>query len=181
MFRTIAGALSVALVLAACAEDAERPAAEVETGPPPATAAADCADPAIRDLVQRFGARLREVSLLAPDTVVSSEMRDAYAALVTPELLAAWIADPATAPGRDVSSPWPQRIDVAGVAPAEAATCLVSGEVVYVTSADTLGVAAATRARVTLTVANGDGWRIHAYEAGEATPSDTAGIDTAGL
>ena len=73
------------------------------------TAAASC-DTDARDVVERFGRRMREVSLLAPDTVVRRELRDAYGALASDSLLRAWESAPANAPGREVSSPWPARI-----------------------------------------------------------------------
>ena len=174
-----AGCLLLALAVAACADGAEQPEPDVEVASPDPAPAADCTDPAIRELVSRFGASLREVSLLAPDTIVAAEMREAYADLVTPEVLADWTADPSTAPGRDVSSPWPQRIDIAGIDPDGADACVVRGEVVYVSSADTASAAAATRRGVTLTVAGAGAWRIGGYEAGEGAASGTATADTA--
>ncbi|MFN2421307.1 MAG: hypothetical protein ABR527_08000 [Gemmatimonadota bacterium] len=58
------------------------------------------------------------------------EIREVYGSLVTPSLLDTWIAEPAGAPGRQVSSPWPERIEVDSMGPAGAGICQVLGEVV---------------------------------------------------
>jgi hypothetical protein len=131
-----------------------------------------CDDAAARVVVERFGERMKDVSLLAPDSLVRLEMRAAYGPLVAPDLLDVWLADPVNAPGRLVSSPWPDRIDVRSVTGASPGECRVEGDVVYVTSADT-GAAADRREDVVISVHNVDGWRITAYEApaADATPS----------
>lgn len=140
--------------------------------PPRSEAAPSCEDAGAARVVERLGERMKEVSLLASDTVVVREIREAYAPLVTPELLAAWVADPSRAPGREVSSPWPERIEVLAVAPAQDGTCRVEGEVVYVTSAEATGGGAAARAPVVLRVVEDDGWRVGAFEAGAPPAAD---------
>lgn len=122
-------------------------------------ATADCFDPGVRQTVERFGERLRQVSLLAPDSLVRSEIQSAYAEFVTPELLSSWTADPASAPGRRVSSPWPERIEVTDVERAAEGGCRVEGEVVYSASAD-----AGPPTRVVLRLRRQGGWRIVSYE-----------------
>src|SRR5918992_2146126 len=79
-----------------------------------------CDAPEVRQVVERFGERLQRVSLLAPESVVVREVRAAYAPFVTPELLATWTSNPRSAPGREVSSPWPARIEVRSVQVADA-------------------------------------------------------------
>jgi hypothetical protein len=121
---------------------------------------ADCGSGAQR-VITRLGERMRLVSLLAPDSVVRREMADAYSALASSELLAAWQAAPASAPGREVSSPWPARIEVRSMQP-DGRVCRVEGDVVYVTSADTM--AAADRRAVTIRLDPRDSLRITAYQ-----------------
>jgi hypothetical protein len=116
----------------------------------------------VRQVVERFGERLQRVSLLAPDSVVVPEMRDAYAPFVTPELLASWASNPRRAPGRELSSPWPARIDVRSVQTAEAGGCRVEGDVVYESSASAAGDSA-MRQSVTMVLQESDGWRIASY------------------
>src|SRR5690606_10601574 len=123
--------------------------------------ASPCGDPAVRELVMRFGERLKEVSVLGPDSVVTGELRTAYGEMVDPTLLAAWLERPSSAPGRTVSSPWPERIDVTGTEPGPLGGCEVLGEVVYISSADSPGDAG--RVPVTLMVQRAEDWRITSY------------------
>jgi hypothetical protein len=125
-------------------------------------ASASCEAPEVRQIVERFGERLQRVSLLAPDSVVVREMRDAYAPFVTPELLDRWTENPRRAPGRELSSPWPARIEVRTISAAEGDGCRVEGDVVYVTSASA-ATDSTLRQAITLVVRDTDGWRIAAY------------------
>ncbi len=147
----------VALLPVACTRD-EREA--------PQAAAALCDEPAVRDVAARFGDVLQQVSLLAPDTLLTEQMRVHYGPLVTPALLDRWQRDPATAPGRETSSPWPERIAIDSVTQDTARACVVHGFVVYATSADA-GAVAPLRAPVRMRVERDGAWRIAAYEQGE--------------
>ena len=140
------------LALAACRE--ARPPADS------AGAQGPCGSEA-RAVVQRLGEQMRRVSLLAPDSIAAREIADAYGPLVTPELLHAWQATPAGAPGRQVSNPWPARIDIRSMQ-AESGACRVEGDVVYVTTADTSAVV--ERRPVTVHVRQSDG-RVSAFDA----------------
>jgi hypothetical protein len=115
---------------------------------------------------------MKNVSLLAPAADVDKAMREQYGDLVTPELLAAWIASPASAPGRDVSSPWPDRIAVDSIPRAE--PCRAYGSVIYATSSGDTG----TRMPVVITITPGSGARIEAVQLGDAGPTspDTNGV-----
>lgn len=86
----------------------------------------------IRLLVERFGHRLSQVSLLSPDA--SEEIEREYGIFVTPSLLAEWKEEPAHALGRLTSSPWPDRIEVTDIKPDEGGTFLVHGSIVDVTN-----------------------------------------------
>lgn len=132
-----------------------------------------CEDPAVLDVVNRFGRAMGGVSLLAPDTVVRRELRDAYAPVVTEDLLDEWLANPSSAPGRLVSSPRPDRIEVGGVEAAAAGACVVRGDVIHVTSADAPGEVA-DRQAVTLTLRRNGEWRIAGYEAARMSAADPA-------
>jgi hypothetical protein len=131
---------------------------------------ADCGADA-RNVVEELGHRLRLVSLLAPESLVTRSLRDAYAPVVTPQLLASWQRLPRQAPGREVSSPWPARIVVSSISP-DGAACRVAGEVVYVTSADSTTVV--DRRPVSLQVVRDSGWRVSGYEQGTAPAIGTA-------
>jgi hypothetical protein len=159
--------------LSACGDRAPAPRAEAGSGAD--AGAASCADPGVREVVERFGERMKMVSTLAPDSIAARAVREAYADLVTPALLDRWSADPAHAPGKDVSSPWPERIRIDSVAAAGTGACRVSGEIVYVTSAEVANGGAAALAPVTLGVASDGGWRISAFDAAPpASPTPPA-------
>jgi hypothetical protein len=149
-------------------------AAACEQRGPERRAAIVCDEPAARTAVEQLGERLRQVSLLAPDSIVVGEIRRAYEPLVTPELLAAWTSNPSRAPGRDVSSPWPARIEIRSVEESGAAGCRIDGEVIYATSTDS----AAASSPVTIEVRDAGGWRVSAWEAAATTPADTTPADT---
>jgi len=167
--RRIPLVITGALLLAACGRD--RPRAPVAARAPAAVPSCDVA--AIRTAIDRFGSRLKQVSLLAPDRVRAREIHTAYGPLVTPELVARWLADPAHAPGRTTSSPWPEHIEVDSVTTGGGGGCRVAGDVVYVTSTElAAGGGVAARAPVTLLLRAQDGdWRIAEYHEQEASGS----------
>lgn len=146
-------------------------------GDPPDSlpAASDaCDEPAVRDVVERFGRALQQVSLLAPDTQREGRMRAHYGPLVTSALLDQWLREPAAAPGRETSSPWPARIEIDSIAPGAGGACAVYAGVAYATSADPDGDAA-LRAPVTLQVLRNGEWRIAEYREGEANAATADG------
>ena len=144
------------LVGTACDRQAARNGAAL-----PGDSAALCSAD-VRRVVDRFGARFKLVSLLAPDPVLERSLRMAYAPFVTPELLAHWQAHPQSAPGRAVSNPWPMRIAIRALH-AEADGCVVEGDVVYVETADTASVLELRPVTMRVRRSN-DGWRVSEYE-----------------
>jgi hypothetical protein len=134
----------------------------------------------VRATVLAFGNHLNDVSLLAPSA--AEDIRKAYAPYVSAELLAAWEADPASAPGRITSSPWPDHIEVDGVVQNEQGGYDVAGRVMLLSSAGDAG-----SIPVALTVENRTGgYVITRYEErpGEApieTPHAEAATVTAAL
>lgn len=137
-----------------------------------AAAPVNCDDPHVRQVVQSFGERLDQVSLLGPDSVVIREIREAYTPYVASELLERWVSAPRTAPGREVSSPWPERIEIRAVRGADAQSCRVEGDVVYASSAPVEN--GAMRTPVTLVVRRqNEDWRIGSYAAQAASAGST--------
>ena len=82
----------------------------------------------VRTLVEAFGSRLQEVTLTSPN--VGEEMQAQYSDFVDPTLLEEWIRSPANAPGREVSSPWPDRIEIVSLDEISPDVYSISGEVV---------------------------------------------------
>lgn len=120
--RTILATLALCLLLAACSPAAAEPAS--------ASAEAD----AVAAVVQNFGSRLKNVSLLAPDA--AEQIQAQYAEFVTPELLTVWMADPLRAPGRLTSSPWPDRIEIDAIHSIDSTLYHLVARVVEITSAE---------------------------------------------
>jgi hypothetical protein len=120
-------------------------------------------DRAVRAFVEEFGTKLQNVSLLADKTMTADALQAEYGRYIAPSLLVEWQNDPTRAPGRQTSSPWPERIDVKSVTK-KGANFEVLGEIVEVTNEgggiDEAPTEAARRP-VTMTVEKaGNSWRI---------------------
>jgi len=127
---------------------------------PTAGNAAD--EAAVRQLVEGFGQRLQSVSLLAPDA--PQQMQQQYGEFVAPALLQTWMGDASKAPGRLVSSPWPDRIEITTIETETADRYVVTGFVIEVTSVELANGGAAARVPVRITVERVQGsWRITEY------------------
>lgn len=124
-----------------------------------------CDVAAARQVVETFGERLKNVSIMGPDSVVAAELRANYGGLVTEHLLDGWLFRPENAPGREASSPWPERIQIDTILTEGAGTCLVHGKIVYLTSLEVThgGVAALRPVRMTVRQVEGDRWVIDSY------------------
>jgi len=88
----------------------------------------------IISLVENFGNRLQNVSLLGPQTELKKSMKENYGGIVSPELIEQWLKDPQKAPGRLTSSPWPDRVDITDIQKQSDQKYSVKGEIVEVTS-----------------------------------------------
>lgn len=114
--------------------------------------------PEVMAVASAFGDTIANVSLTAESAELSRQMDEAYAPYLTPELLAAWKADPDKAIGRTTSSPWPDHIDIGTVSRNVDDTYTVLGIVVEVASGSDAPVATYP---VALTFVQRDGkWRI---------------------
>jgi hypothetical protein len=157
----------LAVAAAACTRSGSRPTdSAADTGSPTgspnrahATTLGTCGTD-VRNLAEQLGARMRLVSLLAPDSIVRRSLADAYGTLVSAPLLTEWQNDPRNAPGRELSNPWPQRLDVRSI-DADGTACRVEGDIVYVTSADT--TTPVERRTVSLRIESGPSPRITEY------------------
>lgn len=122
----------------------------------------------MRAVVERFGERLKNVSLLAPADQVRNAIRREYAELVTSDLLQRWLADPAQAPGRLTSSPWPERVEITRIR-AHRGRFEALGEIVEISSAN--GEARRTPVRIEVVPQN-DQWRIAGWSPADARESE---------
>lgn len=62
------------------------------------------------EVVEDFGSKLQRVPLMAPEDEVAKSIKENYSDLVSPA--EKWINNPQNAPGRVVSSLWPDRIEI---------------------------------------------------------------------
>lgn len=128
---------------------------------------------AVRSLTEEFGKRLQMVSLLAPKELLDMSMQENYGGLVSSGLIKQWQDDPQKAPGRMVSSPWPDRIEISAIIKSPENTFDVKGEVIEVTSVEKENGGAAARRPITLTAGKaGDRWQIISVTLGEYEDKD---------
>lgn len=117
----------------------------------------------IRDLITNFGKRLQDVSLLAPDA--AQEIQNQYSNFVSPSLLEMWMDDVSKAPGRRVSSPWPDHIEITTFSKEDSDSYELTGYVIEITSTEVTNGGAATRVPVRMVVQNNQGrWYIAGYQ-----------------
>ncbi|MFZ7103010.1 MAG: hypothetical protein ACOWWO_10215 [Peptococcaceae bacterium] len=106
----------------------------------------------VQALVEAFGKTLRAVSLSAPQDVTAASIAKNYSDYITPELLQKWQADPQSAPGRLVSSPWPDRIDILRTEMYDTNQYIIHGEIIEVTSTEIAKGGTAAKRPVEITV-----------------------------
>jgi len=99
----------------------------------------------VRKLVEDFGKELQKVSLLAPEDLLIQSIKENYGSFITPDLLQKWLDDPQSTPGRMVSSPWPDHIDILDMEMNDKNQYTVNGEIVEVTSTELENGGAAAR------------------------------------
>ena len=115
---------------------------------------------------------MKQVSTLAPPESAAKSIREVYSGLVDPDLLARWEANPATAPGRQVSSPWPERIEVENVTDRSESGAVVKGRIVEMTST---GEAGRIPVQVKLT-RGADEWLVIDFHAGPNDSDDAVEV-----
>ncbi|MHB9001624.1 MAG: hypothetical protein ACYC9N_19145 [Thermoanaerobaculia bacterium] len=166
--------LAILVVFAvSCAAPEETPVPETaRPAPPNAESAPSIAWLSPFEVVEAFGRRLRQVSVLGPSGATASAIRENYAPFVSTKLLDEWLREPAKAPGRQVSSPYPDRIEIETITEGEA-RAEVAGDVVEATNQ---GDVARVPVRIALAMGNGE-WRITAFE--QVTEEITAGGESA--
>jgi|GEM_PF-430934 len=137
---------------------------------------ADKIDETIKKVVEDFGKKLQNVSLLAPKDVLKKSMKENYSEFVTQELIEKWINDPAGAPGRQTSSPWPDHIEIIDVKQLSESAYQVNGKIIEIANAKDEKTEVAAKRPITLIIsAVDDKWLISEVTLGkyeEITPAD---------
>jgi hypothetical protein len=106
----------------------------------------------VQEVVKDFGNRLKNISLLASQDTMAQSLRENYQGLVAPQLLSVWLKNPMEAPGRLVSSPWPDHIEIISSAPISANSYQITGKVIEMTSGDAIAGSFAAKRPVTIVV-----------------------------
>jgi len=104
---------------------------------------------AIRDLIEHFGRSLKNVSLSSSN--IKEEITQNYKDFVSQELIQQWQQNPSQAPGRLVSSPWPDRIEISEIKKINEATYIIYGNIIEVTSVEQINGEIAAQRNITLT------------------------------
>lgn len=129
---------------------------------------------AVVALVEGFGSKLQQVSLLASSADLKKSMEENYGSYLTPELLAEFLSDPGNAPGRLTSSPWPDRIEAASAEKTSKGLYKVAGTIIEVTSAEQGTANAAAKRPIALEVKKvGGKWLISSVVLGDYEVGDS--------
>lgn len=118
----------------------------------------------VKTLVANFGKELKFVSLLAPKADVEKAMDEHYAKYVTPELLAQWKQNPSLAPGRQVSSPWPDRIEIQSTEMETETSYKVNAKVIEITSNEADGGMSSSYTVMLKVQKIGSVWRVSSFQ-----------------
>ena len=123
----------------------------------------------VRGVVEGFGQRLKLVSVLSPSA--AEDMKAQYSEYVSGILLEQWMSSPETAPGRIVSSPWPDRIEITSIKKMNSNEYAVAGKVVEITSTELNAGGYADKIPVQIKVRKSDeSWLIVNYVQEQAQP-----------
>jgi len=126
--------------------------------------------PAIRQVVAEFGQELKQVELGADRETAIAAIEKHYRRLVSPTLMEEWMADPSRAPGRLVSSPSPDRIEIDSVLALSGSRYRVVGRVMEMTSVEVSQHLPGSATPVEMTLEKEQGrWLITQY----SQPEDT--------
>ena len=121
---------------------------------------------AVNSIAQNFGKKLQLVSLLGPGEVLEKSMQENYGEFVSPALLEQWLENPASAPGRLTSSPWPDHIEIISTEKISEKLFEVKGEIIEIANLGNNEIAA--KRPINLAVEKIDGkWLINNAIIGE--------------
>ena len=120
---------------------------------------------AARITVIDFGQALQTVSISAADSIASPEIAQNYGPYVDPALLTLWEQNPAVAPGRVTSSPWPDHVVITSLTEDGIGGYHVQGNVIELTSQDIVAGTDSGEVPFVATVSKVNGkWMISAWQ-----------------
>lgn len=129
---------------------------------------------AVASSVESFGKKLQTVSLQAPKDIVGKSLQDNYGSFVSPTLLTKWQSDPQNAPGRMLSSPWPDRIEILAIEKLSEDRYEVKGKIIEITSVEKVSGGVAAKRTITLVIKKFENrWLIDAVTLGAYEETDS--------
>ena len=118
-------------------------------------------------VVSDFGKQLANVPLASTKDAAAIAIETTYRPYASANLLATWKNDPLKAPGRNASSPWPDRIEIHSIQKSQDNSYTVQGRVIEVTSRDVTRGKIAASYPVEITLAKEkENWMITAFSKG---------------
>lgn len=116
---------------------------------------------AIYQVVGEFGARLKDVDITASDQDMMTAVDFNLKQYITDRLYQTFMQDKSRIPGRYVSSPWPERIEISSIQMLDSVACTVYGNLVLMTDDNVAHGGNAGEALITLTLKKVNGiWLI---------------------
>jgi hypothetical protein len=116
---------------------------------------------AIYQVVGEFGARLKDVGLSDSKQNIITAVDFNLKRLITNRLYQEFVQDTSKVPGRTVSSPWPERIEIDSVQKLDGTSYTVNGKIIGMTSVEMTHGGNAGETPITLTLKRVNGtWLI---------------------
>lgn len=127
----------------------------------------------IADIVEGFGKKLQNISLLSPKDILETSMKENYGEYVSQTLITKWINDTENTPGRMTSSPWPDRIEIQDIKEISKDAFEVEGEIIEITSTEKESSGIAAKRPMTLILKKFDSnWLIDEVTLGDYEEAD---------
>jgi hypothetical protein len=137
------------------------------------TEATPSAEQPIRTLITTFGSKIKNVDQKAVKREdLRNQITDNYKGLISDALYSSWEANPALAPGRPASSPWPEQIEVSGISqtkPVISEAYEIQADLVWLTSQGE----SSKEPIIIRVVKEHDQWVIDDYRIASQIPSST--------
>jgi hypothetical protein len=116
---------------------------------------------AIYQVVGEFGARLKDVDVVAPKQNIIWAVDFNLKRLITDRLYQEFVQDTSKIPGRNVSSPWPEQIAIVSLQKLDGKSYTVNGKIILMDSSSMTQGGNAGETPVTLTLVEVNGtWLI---------------------
>jgi len=119
----------------------------------------------VKNIIIEFGKAMRSVPLAASEDIIIKAIENNYSDFISPDLLASWVNNPLSAPGRLTSSPWPDRIEIFSLSKNQDGSYVAQSNVIEMTSRELVVGGVADMYGVTIIIQKQDGkWLITQFK-----------------